>query len=91
MPWPQDAPAPIREGMAAEGLPDPDWSMYTDWFEVEFQAELEYRQRAGIVAAYQRGGSDLLGTVEHHDSWSETLHALHERMKRLEERRGAIP
>jgi hypothetical protein len=89
VPWPKNAPAFIVEGFAAERLPDPDWTMYTEWFEVEFQAELQYESR--IVAAYQRDRrSDLLGTAAHGDSWSETLHALHENMKHLEERRGIL-
>jgi hypothetical protein len=92
VPWPKDAPAWLVEAMAAERLSKPDWSMYTQWFEVEFRAELEYNAETGTVTAYNRGRrSDLLGTTTHHDSWSETLHALHEHMKRLEERQGATP
>jgi hypothetical protein len=91
VPWPEDAPPWLLEAMAAEDLPEPDWSMYTQWFEVEFQAELEYDGETGILGAYDRDRrSNLLGTAKHQDSWSETLDALHKDMKRMEAARGII-
>jgi hypothetical protein len=85
VPWPEDAPPFVIEGFDAEGLPDPHWSIYTQWFEVDFQADIELQGEN--VAAFQRGSSDLLGSVKRRDSWSETLAALYKDMKRREENR----
>jgi hypothetical protein len=41
MPWPDDAPGWLLAAIEAEGGKPLQWSMYTEWFEVDFNAELE--------------------------------------------------